>query len=540
MNGALMDTGSIHAFLRSISSNRWEITALTLIMVVTVLLRTVNLTGLPEGFHGDEALVGLEAQRILRDGYIGPYSPYAAGQPTGPMYLTALSVSVFGNTVMAVRIVPALLGSLTVFVLYIVMRRNLDPRMALIGASILAVMSWHIHFARLGIPLEAWPLVAILIVGSLAEAMRRHGWRWWIVAGALTGSGIYVYNAHVLLIAIVMLAVAVYVVVNRSVSLRRDLAGITLFALALLVILIPMAHFALQEDSIYRVHFERDRVTETEEWLELDGASQQVRFLAGRYRDIWNRHCCEPELDLVDGSGTTILTPPLMLWLAGMGMLVGLWRYRSPLICIGVLVVVLMPLGPALTVGGVVRRTLVSAPFIAMFCAIAAVGVFDLMQPRQRTLLYSTATLATLVLVLIGYQNITLYFREFAKPEIQREILGAPMANASKYLRDNGHGSYVYFYSNTWSIDHVIRRYLAPHIDGEDRSERFGRYHFQINEQNGKPLMVFLGRYLNDIETARDLYDGNETTPADMGDNPGYRVYEPVLKRQSWDDMLQP
>lgn len=516
----------------SISARRWEVAALLVIVLAALLLRTVNLSTFPEGFHGDEAVVGTEAQRILNDGYIGPYSPYAAGQPTGPMYLTAVSVWLFGNTVFAVRIVPALLGTLTVLALYVVLRRNLGVRVALIGSTVLAVMSWHIHFARIGFPLEAWPLLAVLIVGAVLEAMRRSDWRWWAIAGGLTGSGIYIYNAHPLFAALVFLSIAVYVVFNRRVPLRRDLVGVAVFTLTLLVVLIPMARFATAEDSYYLVHFERDRTTETEEWLALDGVTEQARFLATSYRDIWDRHCCKPELDDVDGSGLTILTPPIMLWLAGIGMLISLWRYRRPLVFMGVLIVLVMPLGPVLTVGGVVRRTLVSAPFIAMFCGLAAVGIFDLARRQGRVVSYGAVTIVAFVLSIVVYQNLNLYFREFAQPDIQREILGVPMADVSKYLDDLPEDYYVYFYSNTWSIDHVTRRYLAPNVSGEDRSARFGEFGFEINPDNGKPLLVFLGRYLNEIETARDLYPGREITPPELGDNPTFRVYEPLPELQ--------
>lgn len=498
-------------------------------MLVALLLRTVHLSTFPEGFHGDEATIGLEAQHILRDGWIGPYSPYAAGQPTGPIYLTAASVWIFGNTVFAVRIVPALLGTLTVLALYVVVRRNLGVRVALIGSTILATMSWHIHFARLGFPLEAWPLVAVLLVGALVEAMRRSDWRWWAATGGLTALGIYVYNAHPLLAAIVFLVIAVYFIVNRKVPLRRDIVGLAVFAAAMLIVLIPMARFATSDDGYYWVHFRHDRTTDTAEWHALDGPVDRARFLAGRYRDVWDAHCCEPELDLVDGTGLTIVTPPLMLWLAGVGMLIGLWRYRQPLVYLGVLIIVIMPLGPVFTLGGVVRRTIVSAPFIAMFCALAAVGIVDLFRRERRIVAYGAATLAAFLVSIVVYQNLHLYFREFAAPDIQRAILGVPVADASKYLDGLPDDTYVYFYSNTWSIDYATRQFLAPDIQGEDRSDRFGEFSFDIDPGKGRPIFVFLGDYLDEVDTVRNLFPGREITPASLGDDPTFRVYAPDL-----------
>lgn len=505
----------------------WEVAAVVAITLVAFLLRVVNLSTLPAGFHGDEAVIGLEAQRILDEGYIGPYSPYAAGQPTGPMYLTAVSAWIFGNTVFAVRIVPALLGTLTVLALYVVLRRNVGAPAALLGSGILAVMSWHIHFSRIGFPLVAWPLLAVLTAGAVAEATRRSGPRWWAVAGVLTGAGIYVYNAHPLLAATIGLFIAGYLVLNRRVPLRRDLRDVAVFLLAMLIVLIPMVRFATDDDTYYWDHFERARTTDTEAWLALDSMSEQALFFAREYREVWIWLCCEPEVDRVDGTGLTIIAPHLMLLLAAFGLLLALWRGRGPLVLMGAMIVLIMPLGPVLTVGGDARRTLVTVPFIAMFCALALTGSVDALAKRSRRAATMAAVAGAMLVGTVAYQNINLYFREFADPAVQEQVLGKPMADAARFLKDLPADYYVYFYSNTWSIDYATRLYLAPDVRGEDRSDRFGEHHFEIEPGRGRPLFIFLGNYRNDIDTVRELYPGREITPDDFAVRPTFRAYEP-------------
>lgn len=504
-----------------------ELLAIGAIVLLALLLRTVNLSGLPAGFHGDEAVIGLEAQRILREGDIGPYSPYAAGQPTGPIYLTALSIRLLDNSVFAVRIVPALLGTLTVLALYIVVRRNVGIPATLIGAATLAVMSWHIHFARIGFPLEAWPLVAVLMVGAFTEALRRRDWRWWATAGALTGAGIYVYNAHPLLAGATVLGVAGYLAFNRSVPLRRDLVGVAAFTLALMIVLVPMARYALADDTKYWDHFQESRLIETNEWQELDGSAERGRFLASRYVDVWDRLSREPEEDLVDGTGMTVIIPPIMLLLASFGIVIGLWRYRSPLVYLGTLIIVIMPLGSAITSGGELRRALVIAPFLAMFCGLGAVAVLDVARRRGRAATAGAAVAVAILTGVVTYQNLDLYFGEFAEPEIQEQVLGTPMADAAIFMDSLPDGNYVYFYSNKWSFNYATRLYLAPNASGTDRSHRFGTYSLDIEPEHGTPVFVFLGDYLNAIETARDLYPGHEITPNTSDGEPTFRAYLP-------------
>lgn len=523
---------SARAFLVHVSVRRWEIIAVTVIVLTALLLRTIDFTTLPGGFHGDESVVGLEAQRIQRDGYIGVYSPYAAGQPTGPLYLFAISLWIFGDTVFAVRIVPALLGTLTVLALYIILRRNFGVRVALIGSSVLAVMNWHIFFARIGFPLEAWPLVVVLTVGAISEAVRRGRWYWWLISGALTGSGIYVYNAHPAVVVIMLVFLAGYLILAHKRSIRQELAGIALFVAACIVVLIPMIRFATADDTYYWKHFDRARVTETEEWQALDGPVDQARWVISNYRRIWERLSWGPELDIVDGTGLTTLVPSLMLVLAAIGILFGLWRYRNAEVFLGVLIIFLIPLATEFSIGGETRRTLIMTPFIAMFCALACVGIIDLVKARGRYLRHASILIVACLLGIVAYQNLRLYFHDFAAPEIQNRILAKSIADTAKFLDDLPYDPYVYHYSDTWSIHYETVQFLAPDVTGEDRSERFGEFDFDIDigDTGGRcPLFVFLGSYKDDIDEVRQLYPGREITPDDFALGPTFRVYQPQL-----------
>ena len=103
---------------------KFEFLVVALLFAGAAWLRFWHLVDIPGGFHGDEAVAGLEAGRILREGSIGPYSPLALGQPSGPLYLVALPVRLFGHTIWAVRAVSELLGTLTVVLLYFGLRRT--------------------------------------------------------------------------------------------------------------------------------------------------------------------------------------------------------------------------------------------------------------------------------------------------------------------------------------------------------------------------------------------------------------------------------
>ena len=237
----------------------FEAAAITAILLIAVWLRFADLATMPPGLHGDEAVSGIDARRILNDGWIGVYSPLALGQPTGPLYLTALSLRLFGESIVALRVVSAALGVLTVAALYLMLRRNVGASTALVSAALLAVMGWHLHFSRIAFPVAAWPLFVVMTAAVALEAARTKTPGWWGASGVVAGLGMYVYNAHPVVLVCVVLFAAVMLVrrdggAGSALDLRARLLNGGAFALGLALALLPMGQFAADERNGFFQH----------------------------------------------------------------------------------------------------------------------------------------------------------------------------------------------------------------------------------------------------------------------------------------------
>jgi hypothetical protein len=437
------------------------------------------------------------------------------------MYLTALSVRFLGDTILAVRLVSALVGTATVLALYVVLRRSFGAPTALAGSILLALMGWHIHYTRVALPLASWPLFTVLAAGALVEAARRRDWRWYALAGLAAGAGIYVYNAHPLFLAIVALFVALdlalrlapRLVRHRQLHLRGELLCLIALAVALGVSAVPMALYASDSGNRYSSHFDKVSVLKTGEWKSLRSPSEKARFVATRYKQYWDRVCCHPRPDGTDGIGITPIVPLSLLLLAGLGAVIGLAR-GQPLAYLGVLIVLLMPLAPVFThVDGGTRRTFAMAPFLAMFPAIPVAAVFRLSYVRGRRLgMAARLALAGALILVVGYQNLSNYFVTFAHSGRQRWVYAQELTDASRYMSALPAGSHVYLYSDRWSANYETRRFLAPHVSAEDRSDRSGGPGLGVDRAKGAPVFVFLGKYKALIEPARALFPGGTVT----------------------------
>lgn len=519
---------------------RWaQPVALAAILLGALLLRIVGLTAVPLGLHGDEAVSGLEAGRILREGNIGPYSPLALGQPTGPLYLMALSVALLGNTILAVRLVPVLLGVLTVLALFVVLRRSYGPAAALGGAALLATQEWHLHFSRIGFPLAAWPLCTVLAAGALVEARRRDDWRWWATTGLLLGLGLYAYNSHPLFLAIALLYAALAWVADWWRARRGGypaprLAPLLALPIAACMVAWPLLHFIADPANDYPAHLRQLSITGSAAWAELDGPSARAGFLATRYARYWDQLCCHPRVDGADGSGTSPFVPPPALALALAGAIIGCRERRGRTLArFGVLLAVLLPLGSVMTVDGLARRTFALSPFVALFIAVALFQPLAILRARGHPRWSSALGLASAAVVaFLAWGGAVGYFTRFAPSPEDRWTFAVEITDAARYLATLAPGSRVYFASGRWSGDYETRRFLAPGVVVEDRSREYGRRADLTVEPGGGPAtFVLLGEYMGRLDELQARYPGGRLL---VGGPPGapsfvaYRVESPV------------
>ena len=493
-------------------NSSWETAALVvLITAVAFLVRVVELTSVPTGLHGDEAIVGMEGQRVLREIVIDPYSPSALGQPSGPFYLAALTVWLWDNTVFAVRISAVIFGTLAIPALFDVVRRSLGIPVALLSATFLAVLGWHIHFSRIAFPLPAWPLWVILTVGVIAQAARAGTRAWWAAAGLMSGAGIYVYNAHPLTLAILCSFVALYLASRWRLQGSEVLRHGAAFFGAMLASLLPMLWFVLNNSEMYVNSITRHSVRDTDEWRALEGPIAQAGYVLEKYGRFWWELSISPNVDYVDATGITPVAPVLILAIALSGMVAALLRYREPVVWIGAMLVVLMPLATVLTEQGEMRRTLVIAPFLAVFASVGVIETIRLARNRLTARLGWIVVALLAIIVSIGViTDLRNYFVVHAESPEQRWVFAEEFHDAVMFMAESPGDSYFYFMSNRWSVDYEPRQFLGPDVRGEDRSDEFGRFGLDVDPERGRPVFVLVGEYRPVLEALQREYPDGE------------------------------
>ncbi len=185
---------------------------LGIIIFIAALVRLTALGQFPNGFTGDEAQQGYSAYSIFNSGKdewgeILPIFSRGFGDFKGPVYsyLTVPFVAIFGLTVEAIRLPSAILGILTVLVVYFLSKEFFNQKVAFWSAFLLAISPWHIQISRTAF--EANAGILFFSLGLLFFLKWLNNGQNLLLASLFWGLTLYTYDAFRFFIAIFILTI---------------------------------------------------------------------------------------------------------------------------------------------------------------------------------------------------------------------------------------------------------------------------------------------------------------------------------------------
>ena len=223
-------------------------TGLTLAGLVFVAagLRLVALDTHPWGLHVDQVGIARDGLDLVR------------GQLTFPAtyntWLHAAQVAVLGASPVAVRVLPALVGSLFPLSVFLALRGLFGERTALLAAALGAVALWPVGLSRSGFSISYLPVVLALCLWQIVAGWQTGRARHWLAGGALLALAQYIYYPARILIIVLGLAVVYVLLYGPRQRLRPALWALPPFILGSMSLFFQPAQFAA-ESSRYNTVF---------------------------------------------------------------------------------------------------------------------------------------------------------------------------------------------------------------------------------------------------------------------------------------------
>ena len=239
-------TGKLSSFLSSTGSRASYIPAVIFLLAGT-FLRFYRIGLLPNGLQQDEASIGYEAYCLAnfgtdRNGYPFPVYPITWGSGGGSpllIYLNVITTKLFGSNVFALRFVPAFLGSLTLVLFYLLLRKMWNERIALAGLAVLALTPWHIVLSRWSLDSNTIPFWLCLATLLFVMAVRSQKTWQYCLAAAAYSLCLYSYGAANVVIPLHLLIICTYCLRHKLLKFSQLIAS----GISFLIVAIPLAIF---------------------------------------------------------------------------------------------------------------------------------------------------------------------------------------------------------------------------------------------------------------------------------------------------------
>ncbi len=231
-------------------SARVEIIFLILVILGSFFIRTYQINVFPNGCQNDECSNGLDALNWLHG---EPYTPFVStneGQATLYTYLLALTFKLFGVGVTQMRMVSAVIGTLTIVAFYFLARDWLDWRFALTATALFAVSRWHLTFSRIVYELILTPFVEILVFLFFLRALKNGRLQDWALSGLCLAFGMNTYTGFRIIPILIAVYLFFWTITHRD-RIRRDAQGILYLVLGAWVGMVPLSVYILQNWKIF-------------------------------------------------------------------------------------------------------------------------------------------------------------------------------------------------------------------------------------------------------------------------------------------------
>jgi 4-amino-4-deoxy-L-arabinose transferase-like glycosyltransferase len=224
-----------------------------LVLALAFFLRVYLLSDVPFGWHPDEAVKGIMAREVLEGKSAPVFFSSFTGRDAFYVYLEAGAFALFGEGMLAGRLLSAFVGVLTVAMTYAVGRTMFNRRVGWLAAGLMAVSLWHLIASRNGYRGVIQPLVQLPVMWFLFRGWRRtlesaptgSSWRPFVLAGLFLGLTQYTYTAArvfpLLILGILFLAL----ILARPLVTRRWVALLSMLLVAAVVV-VPLEIYFLQ------------------------------------------------------------------------------------------------------------------------------------------------------------------------------------------------------------------------------------------------------------------------------------------------------
>lgn len=220
-----------------------------LIVLLAFFIRTYHLSSIPAGVYPDEAVNGTDALAANASHHWKLFYTNNNGREGLFMNLIALGFTLFGVSVVTLKMWSVLAGTLTVLGMILLGEELFRSRRAgLIAGFLTATTFWAINFSRISFRASLLPFVLVFTIFFLIRGIQKKKIIDYAIAGMFFGLGTYTYIAFRIAPLILIVLLAAFII-SRKRFLATHWKEIAAFSFAMILVALPMlVNFAIHPE----------------------------------------------------------------------------------------------------------------------------------------------------------------------------------------------------------------------------------------------------------------------------------------------------
>lgn len=516
------------AWRARLRSHWQEILIVSGITAIAFGLRIYELSDYPEIFSGDEGLFARTAREVVMGKIRNPFDTTFDAQVSAWVFLQAGMMKIFGEGIVGARIFETFVGTATIPIFYLLIRRNFGKTAAIVGAALLATFHFHIYMSRDALNNVSATFFLALTLLLLDQLLETWSPTKAVQLGLVIGLAQYGYISNRLLVPIALAVFIVTLVLHHPRKREELLAAgqsLLLLGIGITVAFLPMAAYFSVYPGTFNARLNAVSVFGSG-WLELEESLTGK----GPIYILWH-HFLDAALVPIrtSPSGYYQIEPPFIGWPlvipAALGLAivtVGFFRRRYLPIAISYWVVMV---GLGMTVSG--PETNRYAAGALLLPLVATVGVMSVARMCRSYLGFPRAFVLiglAAFITLSGVWNVRVAFNKDLAVYRKPNLVTIAINDFAHDLRQRGPGYTVYFGAPPTMFygGRPMLHYLAPGAVGIDVLEPWTSED-RAPVLTGPTLFFFLPERRDELDVVRAWFPGGQLN--DYRDENGELLY---------------
>ena len=214
-------------------------------------LRLVNIANFPNALNVDEASSGYEAYSIGNYGIDrnGNFIPvflkaWGSGQNALYTYILIPFVKILGLNILSTRLPMAIVGCISLIIMYKILQKLKSPKLALIGLIFFVICPWHIMKSRWGLESNLFPELVLWAVYLLIIFLEKKNIKYLYCSSIILGLSTYSYVTSYFFLPIFCAILLAVFLKKKIINIKQGIITLgIIFAISLPIIMCLIINF---------------------------------------------------------------------------------------------------------------------------------------------------------------------------------------------------------------------------------------------------------------------------------------------------------